>query len=255
MAEPVFRALEIAARLVVLATGTRITFEGVQNIPERGGAVIAINHTSYVDFLPAALAVHRRRRRLRFMIKAEMQQVKVVNFLIKHTRTIPVDRHAGADAYAIAVRQLREGDLVGVYPEATISRSFELKEFKTGAARMAIDADVPIVPVIVWGAHRIWTKDHPRHIGRHKLPVSVQVGPPLWAAGDIASTTAALRESMDTQLHQAQQRYAHPAGAYWVPRRLGGGAPTLAEAAEIEAEELAARSGGKTAHRTPHQSR
>src|ERR1700758_4247769 len=192
MAEPVFRALEIAARLVVLATGTRITFEGEENIPDRGGAVIAINHTSYVDFLPAALAVHRRRRRLRFMIKAEMQRVKVVNFLIKHTRTIPVDRGAGAGAYAVAVQRLREGELVGVYPEATISRSFELKGFKTGAARMAIEADVPIIPVIVWGAQRIWTKDHPRNLGRNKVPITVQVGPPLRAGDDISRTDAAL---------------------------------------------------------------
>ncbi|EUA85459.1 acyltransferase family protein [Mycobacterium ulcerans str. Harvey] len=64
-------------------------------MPERGGAVIAINHTSYVDWLPAALAMNRRHRRMRFMIKAEMQRVKVVNFLIKRTRTIPVDRGAG----------------------------------------------------------------------------------------------------------------------------------------------------------------
>ena len=86
MAEPTFRALEILAQLVVLAAGSRITYIGEENIPDRGGAVIAINHTSYVDWLLAALAVHRRRRRLRFMIKAEMQQVKVVNFLIKHTK-------------------------------------------------------------------------------------------------------------------------------------------------------------------------
>ncbi|HTY31465.1 lysophospholipid acyltransferase family protein [Mycobacterium sp.] len=255
MAEPTFRTLEILARLVVLATGTPIAYNGEENIPDRGGAVIAINHTSYVDFLPAALAVHRRRRRLRFMIKAEMQQVKVVNFLIKHTRTIPVDRGAGADAYAVAVRRLREGELVGVYPEATISRSFELKEFKTGAARMAVEADVPIVPVIVWGAHRIWTKDHPRNIGRKKSPITVHVGGPLRAAEDIATTTAAVRESMTALLHQAQQRYPHPAGAYWVPRRLGGGAPTLAEAAQIEADEAAARSARKAANRTPHQFR
>ncbi|WP_068188580.1 1-acyl-sn-glycerol-3-phosphate acyltransferase [Mycobacterium sp. UM_CSW] len=255
MAEPTFRALEILAQLVVLATGTRISYSGEESIPDRGGAVIAINHTSYVDFLPAALAVHRRRRRLRFMIKAEMQQVKVVNFLIKHTRTIPVDRGAGADAYAVAVRRLREGELVGVYPEATISRSFELKEFKTGAARMAAEADVPIVPVIVWGAHRIWTKDHPRNVGRKKLPISVQVGAPLRAAGDIESTNAALRESMTALLHRAQQDYPHPAGAYWVPRRLGGSAPTLAEAAQIEADEAAARSARRAAQRAPHQPR
>jgi 1-acyl-sn-glycerol-3-phosphate acyltransferase len=255
MAEPTFRTLELLARLVVFGTGTRITYRGEQNIPDRGGAVIAINHTSYVDFLPAALAVHRRHRRLRFMIKAEMRQVKIVNFLIKRTRTIPVDRGAGADAYVVAVQRLREGELVGVYPEATISRSFELKEFKTGAARMAIEANVPIVPLIVWGAHRIWTKDHPRNVGRKKLPVAVEVGAPLRAAKDIESTNAALRESMTTLLHQAQQSYPHPAGAYWVPRRLGGGAPTLAEAAQIEADEAAARSAHRAADGIPHRSR
>ncbi len=251
MAEPTYRTLEILAELLVRATGARITYIGDENIPDRGGAVVAINHTSYVDWLPAALAMHRRRRRLRFMIKAEMQRVKVVNFLIKHTRTIPVDRGAGAGAYAIAVQRLREGELVGVYPEATISRSFELKEFKTGAARMASEADVPIVPVIVWGAQRIWTKDHPRHLGRNKVPITVAVGAALSAAEDISLTETELRKSMNTLLHQVQQRYPQPTGAYWVPRRLGGGAPTFAEAARIEADEAAARAAG----RTPHQSR
>jgi 1-acyl-sn-glycerol-3-phosphate acyltransferase len=133
-----------------------------------------------------------------------------------------------------------------VYPEATISRSFELKEFKTGAARMAVEADVPIVPMIVWGAQRIWTKDHPRQLGRKKIPISVQVGPPLRAASDFAGTNAALRESMTTLLNQAQQGYPHPAGEYWVPRRLGGGAPTLAEAAQLDAEELAAKAADRS---------
>ena len=144
--EPVFRTLEIAATIATRAAGTAITYQGLQNIPERGGAVIAINHTSYIDFLPAALATHRRHRRMRFMIKAEMTDVRIVAFLIKHTGAIPVDRSAGADSYAEAVRQLRAGELVGVYPEATISRSFELKEFKSGAVRMALEARVPIIP-------------------------------------------------------------------------------------------------------------
>jgi len=250
MVEPIFRSLEIAAQLCVSATGIPITYSGEENIPEHGGAVVAVNHTSYVDFIPVGLAVYRRGRRLRFMIKAEMQQVRLVNFLIKHTATIPVDRHAGAGAYALAVQRLREGELVGVYPEATISRSFELKEFKTGAARMALEADVPLVPVIVWGAQRIWTKDHPRRLVGNKCPVAVRVGPPLRAAGDISQTNAALRASMTTLLHQVQEGYPHPAGAYWVPHRLGGGAPTLAEAARIEAEEAAARA----AHRNSHPS-
>jgi 1-acyl-sn-glycerol-3-phosphate acyltransferase len=251
MVEPIFRAVEISAQLGVFASGTRITYNGEENIPRHGGAVVAINHTSYVDFLPAALATYRRGRRLRFMIKAEMQQVKVVSFLIKHTGTIPVDRNAGAGAYAVAVQRLREGELVGVYPEATISRSFELKEFKTGAVRMAAEADVAIIPLIVWGAQRIWTKDHPRQLGRHKIPITVQVGAPLHASEHISRTDAALRESMTTLLHQAQQRYPHPAGEYWVPRRLGGGAPTLAEAARMEADEAAARA----VSRNPRESR
>jgi 1-acyl-sn-glycerol-3-phosphate acyltransferase len=251
MVEPTFRMLEIASALGVLATGTRITYSGDENIPEHGGAVIAINHTSYVDFLPAALAVHRRHRRLRFMIKAEMEQVKVVNFLIKRSGTIPVDRDAGAGAYAVAVQRLRDGELVGVYPEATISRSFELKGFKTGASRMASEADVPIIPMIVWGAQRIWTKDHPRQIGRNNVPIAVRVGAPLRATEDISRTDAALRESMITQLQQVQERYLHPPGAYWAPRRLGGGAPTLAEAAQIEADEAAAKAAGHI----PRQSR
>jgi 1-acyl-sn-glycerol-3-phosphate acyltransferase len=248
MAEPTFRTLEILARMLVFGTGTRITYSGLENIPDRGGAVIAINHTSYVDWLPAALAIHRRHRRMRFMIKAEMQQVKIVNFLIKRTKTIPVDRRAGAASYAVAVQRLREGEVVGVYPEATISRSFELKEFKTGAARMAIDADVPIVPVIVWGTQRIWTKGHPRNIGRKKVPVSVAVGPPLRAEDDVEKTNEALREAMSAQLDRAQREYPHPAGEYWVPRRLGGGAPTVAEAAKLEAEEAAARAANRTSH-------
>ena len=239
--EPVFRTLEIAATIAIRAAGTAITYQGLQNIPERGGAVIAINHTSYIDFLPAALATHRRHRRMRFMIKAEMTHVRIVAFLITHTGAIPVDRSAGADSYAEAVRQLRAGELVGVYPEATISRSFELKEFKSGAVRMALEARVPIIPLIVWGAHRVWTKDHPKQLGRNKIPFTVRVGAPLLPVGTPAELDASMRAAMTTMLHEVQEQYPHPGGAHWVPRRLGGGAPTPAEAARIEEAELAER--------------
>ncbi|OBI53782.1 acyltransferase [Mycobacterium kyorinense] len=239
--EPVFRTLEITAKALVKAVGSPITYQGLENIPQTGGAVIAINHTSYVDFLPAGLAVHYRGRRMRYMIKAEMQRVKSVNFLIKHTKTIPVDRGAGADAYAVAVQRLREGEVVGVYPEATISRSFELKEFKTGAARMALEAQVPIVPLVVWGVQRIWTKDQPRNLGRKKIPITVAAGRPLVPSGDIEALESDLRDEMTAVLHRVQEDYPHPEGAYWVPRRLGGGAPTLAEARVLEEAELAER--------------
>jgi 1-acyl-sn-glycerol-3-phosphate acyltransferase len=112
---------------------------------------------------------------------------------------------------------------------------------------MASEADVPIIPMIVWGAQRIWTKDHPRQIGRNHIPITVRVGEPMRATEDVSRTDAALRESMIALLKQAQERYLHPPGVYWAPRRLGGGAPTLAEAAQIEADEAAGR--------TPRQSR
>lgn len=239
--EPVFFTLEVLVKAAVRFDGIRITYRDLENIPASGGAVIAINHTSYVDWLPTALAAHYRKRRLRFMIKEEMQQVKVINYLISRTGTIPVDRSAGAGAYATAVERLRAGELVGVYPEATISRSFELKDFKTGAARMARDADVPIVPLIVWGAQRLWTKDHPRNLGRSKIPITVAVGRPLQADDTMEQTLQNLRSAMTELLHEAQRDYPRPRGAYWVPRRLGGGAPTLDEAKALDEAELAER--------------
>ena len=239
--EPVFRMLEIAGRTAVRATGTRITYQGLEHIPASGGAVVAINHTGYIDFLPAALAAMHRKRRMRFMIKAEMKDVKIIDFLIKHSKTIPVDRRAGADAYAVAVERLREGEIVGVYPEATISRSFELKEFKSGAIRMAQNAQVPIVPLVVWGAQRVWTKDHPKNLGRRKLPITVAVGPQFEPSESVPVAMEQLRETMTALLHQVQENYPHPAGEYWVPHRLGGSAPTLDEASAIEEAELLER--------------
>jgi 1-acyl-sn-glycerol-3-phosphate acyltransferase len=245
--EPVFRTLEIAGSLAVRVIGTALTFRGLEHIPATGGAVVVINHTSYVDFLPAALAATQRKRRMRFMIKAEMQQVKGVNFLIKQSRTIPVDRAAGADAYAVAVDRLRAGELLGVYPEATISRSFELKEFKSGAARMAQEAQVPAIPLIVWGAHRIWTKDHPKSLGRNKIPITVAIGKPLAPVGTVEEIEARIRKAMNELLYEVQESYAHPPGAYWVPRRLGGSAPTVAEAERMEEAELAERARRRAA--------
>ena len=119
----------------------------------------------------------------------------------------------------VAVQRLREGELVGVYPEATISRSFELKGFKTGAARMAGEAGVPIIPMIVWGAQRIWTKDHPRQIGRNNIPITVRVGKPLRATEEIPRTDAALRESMIDAAASGTRGLPAPA------RRVLGAAP------------------------------
>ena len=239
--EPVYRGIEISAALAARALGTTITYEALENIPADGGAVVAMNHISYIDYLPAGLASRQRRRRIRYMLKAEALEHGAVDWIIKHTDCIPVDRNAGAGAFAEAVRRLRIGQLIGVFPEATISRSFELKEFKTGAVRMALEAQVPIVPLILWGAQRMFTKDHPKDLGRSKIPWTIRAGEPLPPAGTMEELDAALRARMTTILHEVQEQYPHPAGAWWVPQRLGGGAPSPAEARQLDEAELAER--------------
>jgi 1-acyl-sn-glycerol-3-phosphate acyltransferase len=241
MAEPFFRLAEMVVPAFNALNGTKLNYEGLENIPSRGGGLIALNHTSYLDWMPASLAAYERKRRLRFMIKAEMADVKAVNYVIKHCQLIPVDRRMGNDAYAVAVQRLREGEIVGVHPEATISRSYELREFKTGAARMALEAQVPIIPFIVWGAHRIWPKDNPKKVFRNKIPIAVAAGRPLAPQGTPEQLTAALRQAMNAMLYRIQEEYPHPEGEYWVPRRLGGGAPSQDDSRAIRLVELQQR--------------
>ena len=106
---------------------------------------------------------------------------------------------------------------------------------------MAIEAQVPIIPVIVWGAHRIWTKDHPKNLGRSKIPITVAIGPPMDPEPDVNRTMRELRTAMQTQLYEAQETYPRPAGEYWVPHRLGGGAPSPERARELDGREAAER--------------
>ncbi|OBH03835.1 MULTISPECIES: 1-acyl-sn-glycerol-3-phosphate acyltransferase [unclassified Mycobacterium] len=241
MAEPFYRFAEWVVPPVVAMQGTKFTYHGLENIPTRGGALLAQNHTSYLDWLPTMLAVKERGRRMYFMIKAEMADVKAVNYVIKHARLIPVDRRAGHGALEVAVQRMREGQLIGMHPEATISRSFELREFKTGAARMAVEAQVPLIPVVVWGAHRIWPKDHPKKVFRNKVPITVAVGRPLQPQGTADQLNATLRQAMNALLYRVQEEYPHPEGQYWVPRRLGGTAPSQDDSRAIRLAELQER--------------
>ena len=126
---------------------------------------------------------------------------------------------------------------------------------ESGAARMAIEADVPIVPHIIWGAQRIWTKGRPRNMRRPKVPIFIHVGEPIYPTLPAAELTALLHARMQHLLSEVQDRYPeHPAGEFWVPHRLGGGAPTLAEADQMdldEAREKAARRAARQAEGAP----
>jgi len=248
--EPVYGSIIALVRLTWRVQGLSFTIIGQENVPATGGAVIAINHTSYFDFTLAGLPAYRehRARKIRFMAKREVFDNKITGPIMRGCRHIPVDRSSGAASYDVAVERLKAGELIGVYPEATISRSFEIKEFKSGAARMAIEANVPIIPHIVWGAQRIWTKDHPKKLFRPKVPIVVLVGEPIQPTLPAAELTALLHSRMQHLLERAQDAYGpHPAGEWWVPRRLGGSALTLAEAARLDAEEASERAAARAA--------
>jgi len=177
---------------------------------------------------------------VRFMAKKEVFDSKLMGPLMRAMRHIEVDRGSGADSYDQACRRLKEGEFVGVYPEATISRSFEIKDFKSGAARMAIACDVPIVPHIIWGAQRVWTKGYPKNMWRPKVPIFITVGEPIYPTLPPAELTGLLHSRMQHLLERVQDAYGpHPPGEFWVPHRLGGGAPTLAEANQMDADEAA----------------
>jgi 1-acyl-sn-glycerol-3-phosphate acyltransferase len=230
--------------------GFRFTITGVENIPATGGAVLAANHVSYFDFMFVGLAAHHRGRRLvRFMAKKAVFDNPVSGPLMRGMHHIPVDRSAGLGAYEAALDALRRGELVGVFPESTISRAFVPRAFKTGAARMAIEAGVPLIPVVVWGGHRVWTTGR-KPVVRRGVPIVIEVAPPLELpdGGSAAEVTAALHDALTRQCERVQRGYPPPesdAEQWWQPAYLGGAAPTLEEARPIEAAALEARAARK----------
>ncbi|MEZ5116457.1 MAG: lysophospholipid acyltransferase family protein [Candidatus Nanopelagicales bacterium] len=245
MAEAVYTPVITSAKVMFAALGLRFDRVGTDLVPARGGAVLASNHVSYYDFIFCGYAAHPSKRLVRFMAKDSVFRHRISGPLMRGMKHIPVDRSAGADAYRLAVDALRAGEIVGVFPEATISRSFELKDFKSGAARMAAEAGVPLIPMITFGGQRMWTKGHQRRHGRGTC-IALTVGEPMSVAPDDDPTevTALLHRRMSVLLDQTLERYPQKPtepGAWWWPQRLGGGAPTLEEAAAMDAEEAAER--------------
>ena len=251
MAEPTYTPVIAFARTVFRGLGIRFHLSGEDNVPTTGGAVMAINHVGYLDFTFAGLAARKSGRLVRFMAKKEVFDHKISGPLMRGMKHIPVDRYgAGGDAYQFAVTALRAGEIVGVFPEATISTSYELKEFKTGAARMAIEAGVPLLPAVVWGSQRIMTKGRKRDLTRG-TPLRVVVGEAFTPGPDAdpVAVTVELKARMAVLLEEAISTYAgeprNPEDTWWIPARLGGTAPTLEQAAvraaEVQAKRIARR--------------
>ena len=246
MAEPVYAPVIVTAKAMFKALGLKLDVRGAENVPRNGGAVLASNHISYLDFIFAGLGANPAGRYVRFMAKDTVWDHRIAGPLMRGMKHIPVDRAAGAGSLAAGLDSVRRGEIVGVFPEATISQSFELKGFKNGAARMAAEADVALVPLVLWGTQRMMTKGRPRDFSRGKA-VLITVGEPLHPkrTDDVNIVTAELHARMAALLDDAMTRYPQqPSDAddrWWLPARLGGTAPTLAEAAALEVAERRAR--------------
>jgi 1-acyl-sn-glycerol-3-phosphate acyltransferase len=162
------------------------------------------------------------------MAKKEIFDNKLAGPLMRGMHHINVDRDNGSASFVAAMRALRSGEIVGIFPEGTISKSFEVKEIKSGAVRLAMGAGVPVVPAAIWGSQRIWTKGVKRDLRRKKVPIFVKFGEPLIfeKGDDVEAGEKALRETLIKLLHEIQEKYpdSHVAQR-WAPTRLGGTAP------------------------------
>jgi 1-acyl-sn-glycerol-3-phosphate acyltransferase len=239
-----YRLIIRLALVVFRLLGFRFDVRGAEHVPAAGGAIICSNHVSYLDFTFLGLAALPRHRLVRFMAKSSVFDNRWSGPFMRAMRHIPVDRRAGAAAFESAIRALKDGEVVGVFPEATISSSFTVKDLKAGAARMAVDAGVPVVPAAVWGGHRVATKNHPVDL-RRGVPVTVLLGEPIvpQPGERTQSVLRRTRAAMEALLAQAQRDYpdrpAGPEDSWWLPAHLGGTAPTPEEAAQRDARDAA----------------
>jgi 1-acyl-sn-glycerol-3-phosphate acyltransferase len=235
--ELVYPPVILGCKTLFRVLDLRLDVRGAEHIPASGGAVLACTHVSYLDFIFCGLAALPAKRKTRFMAKQQVFANRIAGPLMRGMHHIPVDRAAGQASYQAAVTALRSGEVVGVFPEATISQSFTVKPIKTGAVRMAEEAGVPIIPVAVWGSQRLWTKGRPKNLTQRHVPVLISVGEPFQpsAEDDLEAQTADLRTRMSALLDATQRDYPDKPkpgdDPFWLPAHLGGTAPNPEEAA------------------------
>ena len=236
MAELVYRPIIQIVKGLWRYLDLDFKFHGQAHIPKTGAALLAMNHIGYLDFAIAGTALLDSNRLARFMAKKEIFDHPIAGPLMRGMRHISVDRNNGAPSFVEALKALRKGEIVGVFPEATISQSFELKSMKSGVIRLAMESGAPVLPTIIWGSQRIWTKRVPRNFSRQSIPIIVSIGAPLYfsPSDDPEIALSRLKSSMQVLLDSAQSEYPDsPIGQRWAPARLGGTAPTP-EMVELE---------------------
>ena len=239
--ELVYPPVIFACKTMFRVLDLKLEVQGSEHIPATGGAVLACTHVSYLDFIFCGLAALPAKRKTRFMAKQQIFTNRIAGPLMRGMHHISVDRSAGQASYQEAVSALRAGEVVGVFPEATISRSFTVKPIKSGAVRMAAEAGVPVIPVTVWGSQRLWTKGRPKHLTQRHVPVLIRAGEPFQPTPDEDQDvlTKDLRARMAALLETAQRDYPEAGkpgeNPWWLPAHLGGSAPTPEEAAALDA--------------------
>jgi len=160
----------------------RYRLHGTENLPAEGAVVVAPNHYSDIDPIVIGYAMYRLKRMPRFLAKSSLFTVPVLGWMLTKAEQVPVERAGGTavDPLAAARRIAKAGHAVVIYPEGTLTRDPQLWPMrgKLGAIRTALDAGIPLIPVVSWGAQKIL----PRY-GRISLfprkDVDVVFGPPL----------------------------------------------------------------------------
>ncbi len=167
----------------ILLTLTKRRWKGGENIPARGGCVLAVNHVSHLDPLTCGHFVYAWGRIVRYLTKAELFDVPVLGRIVRSAKQIPVYRLTtdASLSFTAAVAAVEDGECVVVYPEGTITRQPDLWPMtgKTGAARIALASGAPVIPVAQWGANQILEPYGKRpHLWPRKT-IHMTAGPPV----------------------------------------------------------------------------
>ena len=245
--EPVYRLVVGVCVAIFRLMGWRVTIRGADHVPRSGPAVIATNHIGYLDFTFVGYAARPSRRLVRFLAKKEVFDHRVSGPLMRAMKHIPVDRFGTVrQALDDSVAALRRGEVLGMFPEGTISRSFVPAAGKSGAARMAMEAGAPLIPGAVWGSQRIMTKGRKNNFQRG-VPITVIFGEPIPYEADEPADVVndRLMQRISELTVEAARTYPDsPRGdtdRWWLPAHLGGAAPTVEDAKQMAADEAAAR--------------
>lgn len=233
----------------------RVQTSGLEHLPATGPAVIASNHVGYLDFAFLGRGAVERGRLVRFMAKQEVFDHPISGPLMRGMRHLPVDRFGGAVAVIdTALAALCSGEVVGLFPEGTISRSFVPARPKTGAVRIAMRAGAPLIPAAVWGSQRLLTKGRKPNWQRN-VPIVVAYGAEVAyaATDDPADVTDELIRRITALVGAAAASYpdqpADDDDRWWLPAHLGGSAPTVAEAEAMATHEREERRARRRAER------